>query len=145
MGLVIDHWVWWIAAVILMILEVFAPGAIFLWMSISAVLVGLLLLLIPSMGIELQLLLFSVFSVVSVLVWRHYFGKREPLTDAPNLNQRNAQYVGRVFTLEQPIVNGYGKIRVDDSTWKIAGPDAPAGSQVRIVGADGTLLKAEPL
>jgi hypothetical protein len=51
--------------------------------------------------------------------------------------------VGRVFTLEQPIVNRQGKIRVDDSTWKIEGTDCTAGTNVRVVGVDGVVLKVQ--
>ena len=65
-------------------------------------------------------------------------------TDLPTLNRRGEQYVGRHFTLEEAIVNGQGKIRVDDSTWKIEGPeDLPAGSQVQVIAVAGTVLKVE--
>jgi len=48
-----------------------------------------------------------------------------------------------VFTLEEPIVNRHGKIRVDDSTWKIEGDDCRPGTNVRVVGVDGVVLKVE--
>jgi inner membrane protein len=51
--------------------------------------------------------------------------------------------VGRTFTLNEPMVNGVGKLRVDDSQWRIAGVDAPAGTQVRVVAVDGATLKVE--
>jgi hypothetical protein len=51
--------------------------------------------------------------------------------------------VGRDFTLDTPIVNGQGKIRVDDSTWKIRGKDCGAGSLVTVVGVDGVVLQVE--
>ena len=71
--------------------------------------------------------------------------KRHPTeTDQPRLNRRGEQYLGRVFTLEHPVVNGLGKIRVDDSTWKISGPDCSEGTQVRVVGVDGVVLRVEP-
>jgi membrane protein implicated in regulation of membrane protease activity len=31
-------------------------------------------------------------------------------------------------------------VRIDDTIWRIAGPDAPAGSRVRIVQANGADL-----
>ncbi|GIT25636.1 MAG: hypothetical protein CM1200mP41_16800 [Gammaproteobacteria bacterium] len=34
------HWTWWIIAVVLIILEVSAPGTFFLWMGVSAGVVG---------------------------------------------------------------------------------------------------------
>lgn len=136
------HWHWWILALLLLVLEVLVPGTFFLWMGISALVTGLLVLILP-LGWELQFLLFALLSVVSVGLGRAYLKRRPIETDRPNLNRRGAQYVGRTFTLSEPIVHGYGKIRVDDSTWKIEGTDSPAGSQVKVIGVDGVVLKVE--
>jgi len=69
----IGHWHWWILAAALIILEVFAPGAFFLWLGIAAVAVGGVVYVYPAMGWEYQLLSFSVLSVISIVVWRKYF------------------------------------------------------------------------
>ena len=50
---------------------------------------------------------------------------------------------GRLATLREPIVNGVGKIRVDDTTWKISGPDCAAGAKVLVTGVDGVVLRVE--
>lgn len=139
----INNWSWWILAVVLLVLEAFAPGTFFLWMGIAAGLVGLLVMVAPGMGWEYQIFIFAVLSVVSIVVWRNYFRKHPVVTDQPTLNRRGEQYVGRTFTLDEPIVNGKGKIRVDDTSWKIEGMDCDAGSKVRVVGVDGVMLKVE--
>ncbi len=139
----IDYWHWLVLGVVLVILEVLSPGAFFLWLAISAGIVGILLLINPEMAWEYQILAFALFSVVSIALWRIYI-KRHPIeTDQPRLNRRGEQYVGRSFNLEQPVVNGQGKIRVDDSTWKIEGPDCESGTRVRITGVVGVVLKFE--
>ncbi len=139
----IDYWHWLVLGVALVILEVLSPGAFFLWLAISAGIVGILLLINPEMTWEYQILAFALFSVVSIALWRIYI-KRHPIeTDQPRLNRRGEQYVGRSFNLEQPVVNGQGKIRVDDSTWKIEGPDCESGTRVRITGVAGVVLKFE--
>ena len=137
----IGHWHWWILAAVLIILEVFAPGAFFLWLGIAAVAVGGVVYVAPGMEWEYQLLLFSVLSVVSIILWRKYFRSTPGDTDQPNLNRRGEQYVGRVFTLKEPVTDGIGKIRVDDSTWKIRGEDCPAGTRIEVTGVDGTILE----
>lgn len=139
----LTYWHWWILALALLVLEVFAPGAFFLWMGVGAGIVGVILLLAPDMGWEYQLMIFSIFSVVSIAAWRTFIRQNPTETDKPNLNRRGEQYVGRVFTLEEPIVNGTGKIRVDDSTWKVSGDDCDAGTKVKVVRIDGTVLKVE--
>ena len=45
-----------------------------------------------------------------------------------------------MFTLERPIVDGGGTVRIDDTIWRIAGPDTPAGSKVKVVRVDGANL-----
>jgi len=137
----IGYWHWWILAAALIIMEVFAPGAFFLWLGIAAVAVGGVVYVSPEIDWEYQLLMFSVLSVISIVVWRKYFRATPTITDQPNLNRRGQQYVGRVFTLKEPIVDGIGKIHVDDSTWKVRGESCPVGTQVEVTGVDGTILE----
>ena len=93
---------------------------------------------------EVQFLIWAVLSVAAVVGSRLYLRRHPIETDRPTLNRRGEQYIGRHFTLEEPIVNGLGKIRVDDSTWKIEGPDAlPAGCKVKVTDVEGTVLKVE--
>ena len=139
----IDYWHWLILAGILLIIEVLAPSFFFLWMSIAAAITGLVLLAIPDLGWEYQLLIFSGLSIASITVFRRYQRSRTKLTDQPTLNRRGEQYIGRAFTLSDPIVNNNGIIRVDDSTWRINGDDLPAGSTVKVVGAEGVILQVE--
>ena len=128
---------------ILGILDV-ATGAnfLFVWCGISAAIVGILMLIIPNMLWEYQLLIFGIGVMASLVVWRRYL-KNQPQTDNPNLNRRAQQYVNRIFTLDEPIVNGRGKVKVDDSTWRVEGEDLPVGTKVRVVSVDGVVLKVE--
>lgn len=137
----IVFWHWWIAGLVLLTLEVFVPGAIFLWMGLAAFVVGIVTWLVP-LGWQAEFVIFGVLSIVAVIAWRKY--RPAPTTDQPTLNQRGRSYVGRTFTLAEPIVNGVGRLRVDDSQWRITGADVPAGTQVRITAVDGTTFKVEP-
>lgn len=139
----LDYWHWWVIGIILIMLELFLPGAFFLWMGIAAGLVGVVLLVAPEMGWQYQFIIFAIVSVVSIVVWRIYLNKHPIATDKPTLNRRGEQYVGRVFTLAEPIVNGTGKLKVDDTMWKIEGKDCDSGTKVRVSEADGALLKIE--
>ena len=139
----LTYWHWFILAAILIILEVFAPGAFMLWIGIAAGVVGAVLYFAPALTWEYQFILFSIASVGSILAWRSYRDSHPVTTDEPTLNRRGAQYIGRVFTLDAPIINGIGKIRVDDSTWKIEGADCPAGTKIRVSGIENTVLKVD--
>lgn len=134
------YWHWWVLGILLLTLEMFAPGAVFIWFAAGAFIVGTLLLIIPAMTWEIQFLLFAVLSIASVVVWRVYKTRNPEDTGYPALNRRGEQLVGRIVTLEQPIQDQVGKIRIDDTTWKVTGPDLPIGSKVRVESAEGTVL-----
>ena len=141
----IVFWHWWSLGALLLIVELLAPGMFFIWMGESALVVGAVVWLFPALSFEHQVLLFSVLSVLSIAVFRRFLRTNPIQTDRPLLNQRAAQYVGRVFTLAEPIVNGRGKIRVDDSTWRVEGDDCPAGARVRVTDAEGVVLRVAPV
>ena len=133
-------WNWLIFGFILMALEVAAPGIFLFWLGLAALLVGLLSFAIhPSW--QTQLLMFAVFAAAAVPIWRR-LARSDTSVSASNpfLNRRADALVGRVFTLEKPIIDGWGTVRIDDTIWRVAGPDAPAGSRVKIVQADGANL-----
>ncbi len=137
----IVFWHWWAAAIVFVVIEVFAPGAIFLWLGVSAGVVGALLLVLPAMTWQIQMLVFAVLSISAIVGWRVFQKANPTQTDQPSLNRRGEQYVGRTLTLDEPIVNGQGKIRVDDTTWKVEGDDMPGGARVTVTGVDNVVLK----
>ncbi len=133
-------WNWLIFGVILMALELLAPGVFLFWLGLAALLAGLLSFAVhPSW--QLQILMFAIFAAAAVPLWRR-LARAGGATGASNrfLNKRADALVGRVFTLEKPIIDGSGTVRIDDTVWRVAGPDAPAGSRVKIVQADGASL-----
>jgi len=139
----IVFWNWWVVALILLVIELLAPGFYFLWMAASGFVTGLLLWLMPALDIKLQIFIFSVLSMVSVIAWKLY-GKKHPITtDHPLLNKRGQQYIGRVFSLYQPIENGEGKIKVDDSIWKVHGEDCDINTKVKVTAIRGTVFDVE--
>lgn len=140
-----EYWHWWVGALVLMIMEITLFGAFFLiWIGVAAVVVGALLLILPDMGWQYQLLIWAVLSFVSLFGWHKHRTNNPTTSDEPLLNRRGEQYVGRVFTLEEPVINGQGKIKVDDSMWKIKSPkDLDTGTKVKVTEVIGTSLKVE--
>jgi membrane protein implicated in regulation of membrane protease activity len=128
MFVTLGTWNWLIFGVILMALELLAPGVFLFWFGLAALLVGLAsFVFAPSW--ELQILMFALFAAAAVPLWRRIARSTAvPNATNPFLNRRSAGLVGRVFTLEKPIIDGSGTVRIDDTIWRVAGPDAPAGS-----------------
>ena len=143
MSFVPEFWHWWILAVVLIIFEMVAPTFFALWLGIAAFVTGAAYYFVPSMSWENQAILFAILAVGSIVVWRRYYRNNPIKTDQPMLNRRGEQYIGRVVTLTSPIIDGVGKIKLDDSTWKVEGPDAPLGTRVRIVALKNIVFTVE--
>ena len=140
----LQSWHWWALAVALIVLEVTISGTFFfLWLAGSAALVGLLAA-IPGVSWQVQLVAFAAMALVSLFLWRRIRPAAHE-TDQPALNKRAHRYIGGQFTLNEPIVNGVGKLVVADTTWKITGADMPEGTQVRVTQVDGVALRVEPI
>jgi membrane protein implicated in regulation of membrane protease activity len=132
-------WLWFAAAVALLIMETIVPGVHFMWFGVSAAVVGVLALLIP-MAWTWQLIAFAAIAFLTVFAVRRYASETVSRTDEPVLNIRGAQYIGRTAVVEEAIVNGRGRIRVGDTVWGAEGEDAAKGSRVEITGVNGTVL-----
>lgn len=139
----LGNWNWFIIGGLLLAFEVMLPGTYMLWLGLAAIATGAIGLVLP-LDWQLQIVIFAVLSVISVLLGRKFTPRVEPESDKPFLNRRADAFVGRIFTLEEPIVSGTGRVRVDDTTWRVTGPDCPAGTKVRVERADGATLIVAP-
>jgi len=135
------YWHWWAFGVVLLIFEMVAPASFFLWMAVSAAIVGGVLLGFSGLSFSYQLLLFAAISFVTIGAFQFY-RKRHPhsRSDDSSLNQRGKQYIGRIFVLQEPIVGGVGKLSVDDTIWRIEGEDMGRGIPIEVVGSRGNAL-----
>jgi membrane protein implicated in regulation of membrane protease activity len=135
-------WAWWIAGLILLGLELLLPGNVLVWFGIAAMLTGLEILIVD-FGWQVSWLIFAVLSAILVIVGRRYFARDNRPGEQPFLNDRARRLVGGTYILSRPIVDGQGQIRVDDTNWRVTGPDLPSGTRVRVAGADGAVLAVE--
>jgi hypothetical protein len=143
-------WNWAFLAIVLLAFETMIPGVHFLWFGLAAAVVGAIAYLAGAAGYgdlftwPWQLVLYALISVATVF-WVKTFARPETAkSDEPDLNVRGVQYIGRVVTVENDIANGRGKVRVGDTLWPAEGPDAAAGSRVKITGVNGTVFRVEP-
>ncbi|HEY8384571.1 MAG TPA: NfeD family protein [Microvirga sp.] len=134
-------WTWVLIGIACFAAELFAPGILFVWLGIAALLTAAIDGLV-GLSWQAAMLTFGALSVVSVLVGRRLL--RTPFGGGGDgLNRRGEALVGREFTLDAPIVRGEGRVRVDDSSWRIEGADAPVGARVRVLRVDGSTLVVE--
>ena len=137
-------WSWIILGVVLLALELAVPGGILLWLGISGIITGLAAMFQPQLGWPFQFMVFGVLSLVTIIGWMRYSkGRGEQPSDSPFLNKRVERFIGKEAVLAEPIRNGSGRVSIDDSVWRIAGPDLNAGQRIKIVGHDGAVLRVE--
>ena len=136
-------WGWLVIALVVSAVELIAPVTYFLWIGAAAGVTAIMVFIFPDMSWQAQSVLFSVLAVSSVMLSKRYLVKRQSVSEQPDLNRRAEQYIGRRVTLSEAIEQGVGKVRMDDSHWKVTGPDLPAGTEVRITGANGAVLTVE--
>jgi len=134
---------WAAIALLLFAAETMAPGAFMLWMGFAATVVFVGVLLIDGVPVLAQVAAFIVLSFVSIQIYRRWFRNNEPQSDRPHLNQRANTLVGHIAPLDQPIVNGRGRVQIADAFWVVEGPELPSGTPVRVVAVDGMTLKVQ--
>jgi len=144
----LDYWHWWAIGIVLIALEAMAASTYLLWPGISALVVGIVILLVPDLEWRLQLLLFAVMAIISSVAWQFWLARHPQTSDHPHLNVRGASYVGRRVTLKQPLQNGRGRIEIGDGWWLVSsegGENLAAGVDVEVVASDGTTLLVKPV
>jgi len=141
-------WNWMLLGFVLLALEIVVPGVFLLWIGIAAIVTGALSLQLWDLTFwswQVQVIVFLALSVAAVMIGKRWSDRQSAAsTDEPLLNQRAQQLVGRTAVLESAIQEGRGRIRLDDTIWRVSGPDLAAGSRVKIIAAQGTELRVEP-
>lgn len=134
---------WLAAALALVIAEMLVPGFFLVFLGAGAAVTGVLVLLVPGMAIVLQAVVFAALTAGAVAIgWRWYRGLATTAAE-PALNDRAARLIGKRVLVCEAIVEGEGRVTVGDGAWSAIGPDAPVGTGVRIVGAEGSVLRVE--
>ncbi len=134
-------WLWLIGGVLLLILEVIAPGFFLMFIGAAAIATGVFTKLF-GLGLVPQLALFALYTLIAVLGGRRFYAHRTPSAD-PLLNDRAGRLVGKVVTVVAAVDEHDGRVRVGDSDWSARGGPAAIGERVRITGVDGNCLKVE--
>lgn len=138
----VGAWAWFVLGGVLLLAEIAVPGAFLLWLGIAALVTGVLAYVID-LSWQTEVLIFAALAVIAVLVGRRVSPAPGKASDRPFLNRRAEGFIGRVFVLDEPILAGIGRVRIDDTVWRIEGPDTSAGQAVKVVAIDGATLRVE--
>jgi len=141
----INFWHWLILGGGLISIELLTGTVVLLWITAACIATAGIVAYAPSLTWESQVAWFSVLTIISIASWQIQRRFVPAMEDQQNssLNRRAEQYIGRTFNLTEAIVNGTGKIRVDDSSWRVQGEDAEINTRVKVVSVKGTVLQVE--
>ena len=113
----ISFWHWFAVALVLLILETFGAAGFLLANAIAATATGIIALFFPELDTQWQFTLYACFTLFVTGFW-WYRSKYHPTkTDAPLLNHPAQQLIGQKVRLNNPIVGGKGKVKINDSNW----------------------------
>ncbi|PWC15082.1 NfeD family protein [Brenneria roseae subsp. americana] len=134
------HWFWLSLGGLLLAAEMLGASGYLLWSGISAILVGLLVWAVP-FSWPWQGIAFSVLTIITALLWWYWLRRRTLAQPQSVLNQRGKQLVGLRATLSEPVVNGFGRARIGDSTWRVkSAQDLAAGTHIEVIAVEGITL-----
>lgn len=139
----LEYWQWLILGLSLCGIELLFSGAYFLWIGAAALLVAGL----SYVGVfdsTMQVVLFTALSIALIWLSRKFMPFYHLEAPKNSLNQRSAQFIGRVIVLDEPIYGGKAQVQIGDSKWTVHGPDLAAGRTVVVIRVDGVILIVEP-
>lgn len=137
----LNYWHWVGFGLLLLIFEALGAAGFLVGFALASILLAVILAVDPMLGWRYQLLVFSLFSLIFTMLFWRFFRKPGKGSDAPLLNERSQQLVGRKLSLTEPMINRQGRVQIGDTVWKVASDeDIDAGVTVEVVSAESSLL-----
>ena len=141
---IMDYYLWFIAALVLSLIEILTPGFVILWFGVSAGIVGLLDLL----GLHdtfWQVIIWIVLSLLLVIMSRTFFKTIFVKSPGENYKTNVDVLIGEqgIVTEEIDNVKGVGRIKVEGQDWAARSEDGsiiPVGKPVEIIRFEGVKL-----
>ncbi len=141
-----EWWHWIVLGLCLVMSELVVPAFFVIWFGIGALLVGVSLLAMPTLGMAVQLMLWAGLSTLLVIFWFRYL---KPKT-VSLAGSSSAQAIGEVGLLVSDLCpDSRGQVRfqkpvLGSDLWECyAETPIKAGERVRVVKIEGHFIKVE--
>ncbi len=138
---------WLMIGFALLILEVLTGTMYMLWIAAAAMIVGVIMFIMPVLDWQMQLVLFSVLTIVLMYVGHTHLRPKMEGGEPSDLNDRARSMVGMRVKAVANFDTGRGRVQVGDTQWRASMKtgDVKAGDELKIVAVVGTTLEVEPL
>ncbi|MDD2991488.1 MAG: NfeD family protein [Zoogloea sp.] len=143
----LEWWHWIVLGVVLVVAELAVPAFFIIWFGLGALLVGLALLVAPSLGEAGQLLLWILASLAMVVLWFRVFRREDHKTRVGQSDGETIGEIGLMAKAAAPFERGrvrFQKPLLGSEEWACVVDEViPAGERVRVVSVEGSFLKVE--
>lgn len=138
--------IWFLVGVVFLLLELALPGLIIFFFGVGAWIVALCLVIFD-MSLTLQLLVFVITSVVSLLLLRRFLQHKFFKQDNSNQLSLEEEFIGKIAIAEADFKAGNaGKVSFKGTNWSaLADEDVLKGDKVKIISRDSITLIVKKL
>ena len=142
----ISWWHWLVLGMILIGLELALPSFTVIWFGLGAVLVSIFLAIFPAVSFPIQILSWTVASVLFTFAWFRFFNSRTGKTSAGTSRVAIGE-IGLVVRAAEPYARGVVKFQLPllgaDEWPCMADEPLAVGDRVRVVEVEGHVMKVE--
>lgn len=141
----VEWWHWIVLGIALIVAELAVPQFVLIWFGLGSLLVGLVVVVLPGMGLTAQFLLWTLASLAMIALWFRVFKRGAHKT---RIGMSDANVVGEVGVLTrgvEPFERGsvrFQKPLMGSEVWEcIADESIRANDRVRVTSIEGNILK----
>ena len=138
-----NAWIWAIAAILVGLSELHAPGSYLIWIGIGAAFTAVAAS-VSDLTLGMQIGIFIVAAGVSCVFGHFVYQRiiRSPL--APLMNQRTLAMVGAKGVVAKSFEHGRGKVALGDTVWLAEGPNLTEGTPIIVMRMRDTTVIVQP-
>ena len=138
--------IWFVVGLVLILMEFIIPGLVIVFFGLGAWVAAIFVSIFPLMAFWVQMMIFTVFAVASLVLLRRTLKKRFFSNQEDAESEGLDDYIGQKAVVEKAIKNGEGKILFKGVSWSAyAEEDIPEGTKVTIIDKDSIKLKVKTI
>lgn len=136
-------WIWAIAALLVTLCELHAPGSYLIWIGIGAGLTAVAAF-VGDITLVMQIGIFIVAAALSCVVGHFVYQTRISSPAMPLMNQRALTMVGAKGVVAKNFEHGRGKVTLGDTVWLAEGPNLTEGTPIIVTRMRDTTVVVVP-
>lgn len=140
-------WHWLVLGMVMIGLELVVPSFTIIWFGLGAVIVSIVLAIFPGYPFSVQILTWTVASVLFTLAWFRFFHPPARKTSAGSSEDDFVGEIGRVIRAAGPGAKGVVKFQLPllgEDEWPCRADESlDVGDRVKVVGVEGNVVKVE--